>query len=1359
MDELNRNNPGKIEKSILSQNKIPGCDQLTRPEEIKALSKYLGQIKKVQDEHTTLQKNNLELPGRTTGRIPKVELPNFVDPLRKSTNKNKAELYDESSRIPLERDHKLDKLNDSAIGLKDKRELKLDNSKEELEDLRETNLKKYREPLEKEPKDAEIENSKYVLKDSRNTNLSNKRESLEGVKDTSLSEHREILSDERTTKLGEYKEQLKDQRETNLSNHRESLEDLRETRLWTHKEQLSGIEDPILSKTRESLNNVEELDSLGGVKENLDYGDNLGGVDSLGNTKEPLNFGDNIETEALGSTREKLNFGKNLEVEALGNTKEKLDFGDNIKVDSLGNTKERLDFGNNIEVESLGNTKEQLNYGDNLGGVDSLGNTKEPLTGISDINLGNYQEPLDFGNNLGEVKSLEDYRENLTDPRETELEDYRDPLNYGENLSPVEEIEDYQEPLNYGSNLDPVSEVEDYKEPLNFGDNLEGVDSVEDYKDPLNYGSNLEPISELGNVRIPIGEGAPNDQELEDFIDKITDSRETELEDYKDPLNYGENLSPVNEVEDHKESLNFGNNLEGVDSVEDHREELNFGENLEEVESLEDFIDSLEDNRDTTLEDFVDKITDPRNTELPDNKEELPETSQDSPRQEGDYNYFTPSNGGLYEESIELSPHIDGKRDDNAQNYLDLNSLSTEQGLYTESIQRPDSDPNVIDYLNTEILEEDSDISPYTEKIRRPDAAQNSPRQEGDYNYIEVFTSKLARDIIGSISDLTGDEMYNKAMEFMKETEVADWEKKIQSLVSSYLSSSKITPDKALEFEMKVGKEIQVFQKTVDWEVGEDGDNDTDWNKNAFENTFGSSKKQKNPVNRTGTEDLPPYKLPSFSLDSLNTSNYLRYITEKTVGKINNPGIRETLIQETLAGLVWARDKLEKLSKSNRDRLPGDDGGLVGDLVSGGVSGALDNLGNRLGGAVKSILGRSDSVNMNNPVNRPEEEDNEYKTTGWTETGKRISQSQVEYSATEYSTWKVHEAIVGESSSSKSNSILGALKNVVLGGNSNGSDNYNFSKNYLKGAGIKTTLEDLAGESPKDNMSVGDFFDFLKSSPYITTPYQFGSMGGIYGTYKVQTLDSDAYWEVILEPYVGPENGNISYLPGLHEINLRNIAQHGVNTGYNKWIPYIGFDLQKSKLTNKTLQLYDGEISYPVSMEFLNEFRLTIADDQYKSWRTYFEQCAKAAVYNSEGHSADFYEKGEELTAIDTNNVVVAMYKNITFRCRVYVMTPQYSTIHKYDLLLVMKDFSEEHTGSIDGGASDLTISFSIVGENPSGGLKIDNRLYGMGTANDSKGNSLLDKIGNAAGSIVEHGVDTVIGLIKKNKRRVYYVS
>ena len=61
-----------IENEILKQNKIPGCDQLTRPEEVKALSKYLKSIRTTQENHTSLEKDNLELPGRTTGRIPEI---------------------------------------------------------------------------------------------------------------------------------------------------------------------------------------------------------------------------------------------------------------------------------------------------------------------------------------------------------------------------------------------------------------------------------------------------------------------------------------------------------------------------------------------------------------------------------------------------------------------------------------------------------------------------------------------------------------------------------------------------------------------------------------------------------------------------------------------------------------------------------------------------------------------------------------------------------------------------------------------------------------------------------------------------------------------------------------------------------------------------------------------------------------------------------------------------------------------------------------------------------------------------------------------------------------------------------------
>lgn len=48
-----------IEKELLKQNKIPGCDQLTRPEEIKALSKYLKNIRTTQENYTSLGKNNL----------------------------------------------------------------------------------------------------------------------------------------------------------------------------------------------------------------------------------------------------------------------------------------------------------------------------------------------------------------------------------------------------------------------------------------------------------------------------------------------------------------------------------------------------------------------------------------------------------------------------------------------------------------------------------------------------------------------------------------------------------------------------------------------------------------------------------------------------------------------------------------------------------------------------------------------------------------------------------------------------------------------------------------------------------------------------------------------------------------------------------------------------------------------------------------------------------------------------------------------------------------------------------------------------------------------------------------------------
>ena len=1319
--ETNKNNPGKIEKSILSQNKIPGCDQLTRPEEIKALSKYLGNIRKVQEKHTTLQKDNLEIPGRTTGRIPKVELPNFVDPLSESRSPEKAKIYGESSRVPLERNHEPRELNKAVVGLEDKRKISLGKEKENLEVTKETTIKNYREELKKKPGDPEIKNYREGLEDKREISLNKKRENLEDIREVTLQGHqekledtretnlsstriglkdvnnttelkgyRETLEDSRDTTLSEYRESLTDNRETSLENYRESLTDDREISLGEYKESLTDDRETVLSKVKKKLENIESLKELGGYREPLIGAE---GLESYTIVRAPSGEEENL-TE-LPDTVEPL---KNVEeTEELSGYKDPLYVEDNTTID---------------------NYKEPLDYGNNLNDVDSLENYKESLTDDRDTTLGNYRDPL-------------------VDDRDTGLSDTVEPLNFGDNLGDDDNfVEDHIEPLDFGDNLEGVDEVGDYVEPLDFGDKLGDDDNfVEDHVEPLNFGDNLGEVTDLRGTVISIGDGVPNDippgdyVEPLDFGDRLGDD-DNFVEDHVEPLNFGDRLGDDdNFVEDHVEPLDFGERLGDDDNfvedyvepldfgdklgdddnfVEDHVEPLNFGDNLGDDDNfVEDHVERLTDDRETSLEDFIDKLTDDRETELPDVREDLPETSQDSPRQEGDYNYFSADNGGeLYTESIELSPHEDGNRSEGSSNYLNLNS--PEEGyLYEESIERPEPDRDIENYIP---LEEDEEAElPYSEAIERPEAGQDSPRQEGDYNYIDPSTA----EIVSSMSDLTGDELYNKAMEFMKETETAEWEKKIQSLVSSYLSGSIITPEQAEEFEQKLGREIKVAEVLA---------------------------------------DLPPMKLPSFSLDSLNLNNYLRYVTEKTVGQINNKGIREALIQETLMGLVWARNELEKVSKSNRDRLPGGDGGLIGDLVSGGVSGALDNLGNRLGNSITNVLGKSNSVNMDNPVNRP---DDGIYTEGWTSTGKRISQSQVAYSSRNNSELEVHKNIVDSSndgssggSSSFWKKVGQVAKETFLGGDSNNQKDYTFVENYLKGSGIKTTVEELCENSSSISSmkTVGDLFNALKSSQFITTPGKFSSDD--YSGYKVQTLDSDSYWEMILEPYVGEENGGLSYLPGLHEINLRNIAQHGVNTGYNRWIPFQGFDLQKSKMTNKTLQLYDGEISYPVSMEFTNEFRITIADDQYKSWRTYFEECAKTAIYNSEGHNESFYSSGEELTAIDTSNVVVAMYKNITFRCQLYIMTPQFSTIHKYDLLLVMKDFSEEHTGSIDGGASDLTVSFSIVGENPSGDATNhlgNDRAYGSLSENTSSG-SLL---GNVVGSIVEHGVNTVIGLIK----------
>jgi hypothetical protein len=1295
-----------IENEILKQNKIPGCDQLTRPEEVKALSKYLKSIRTTQENHTSLEKDNLELPGRTTGRIPEINsLEDHIEGL--DGVRGIKSLYKESSREPLSDNRNSDSAENHGLYTEKTRENLYDPRKTELEKHREDivnkknilepTLEDRREELTEEPKELKSLGTEKLnlegVRDVRNLYINTKENLKVPEKDLELGKERESLIDNHNLELDltridlegfkdlSYKEQLEVDSKNELDTTRISLE--------------KTIETSELSSYREDLKETpEELDKLEDHREKLNSGkDNL---KELEDTKVKLrNPVDDAELSKTKVSLERTIEDKELETyrENLRKTPEELD--------ELENHKESLRSGE--ELKSL--PEDKITLGGTVKVLEELGNTKIDLEGTEE----------------SEISTLEDYRENLSVEDNNSLEDTRVDLK-GTVEYEASELEDARINLTGTEESEPKSledkriDLEDTKESEPKALENERIDlenteeseisTLEDYRENLS----VEDNNSLEDTRIDLtGTKEAEMSELEDYLDDLENTKDyeaSELEDTRIDLTGTKEFEPKS-LEDERINLEGTKEYESS-SLEDERIDLK-GTEEAEPESLEDFIDKLEDTRDFELED---------------EKLELPETSGDG------YEGYTPlgpeeldSLGGninnFYDSLLEVPEIADAPRQSGDYTPLgpeELDSLGGDLGNFYDSIlEVPETDNE--NYLSPEEVEKiiENPEQQYNYKDKLPEVAKgnSAPRveTEGSYNY-------LSPEEVEKIIE-------NPTYFYNQQKEIPETDNE------NYLSPEEV--EKIIEnptYFYNQQKEIPDAQAPDGQEI---------------------YKYSENPELSSEQVEGPPMKLPKFGLESLNLSNYLRWTAEKAVGWTGVHGeARQLLVNETLAGLVVARDELEKVTKSNRYRLPGNDGGLLGDLVSGGVSGALDNLGDKLGDAVNSIVG-SKSVDISNPLNRPDE--NKFKYNGFEEANTRStssnasnpikSQSVFSYDEIELLSKITNEGAKKNSSSSFWKKAGSALKDMALG-SSGGERTYSFKNNYISGKGILITLEELCGISSDtdDTNTVEGLYNVLKSSPFITTPDKFTSTG--YSNYNIQTLDTNAFWEIALEPYAGPENGDLNYLPGIHEINIRNIVMHGVNTAYNKWIPFTSFDLQKSKMTSKTLSLYDGEISYPVSMEFTNELRITIADDQYKSWRRYFEECAKAAIYNSEGHTSDYYILPPDeysLTAIDTNNVCIAMYKNICFRCRIYVMTPQYSTIQKFDLLLVMKDFSEEYTGDIGDGAGDLTVSFSIVGENPNEG-KIPEVKVIQHKAPDNS--SKTDY-----GSIVESGVNSVMKLIK----------
>ena len=1205
-------------------------------------------------------------------------------------------------------------------------------------------LEEYRDDISDIPETPELENFRDDINPSTDNALVDYKDTIEDLRDPSLSDYTDTLEDANTEKdLETFQDKIEDTRETDLVDFKDSISDDRETTLENFQDTLNDDRENKLSEVRDDIEDSRE-NKLEDFKDSIE--------DNRENNLEE--FRDNITDERENSLEDyKDNLGITPENELE-------DFRDNLGVNpdsTLEDFQDKLEDTRENELEDY---------------TDTITDDREPTLYGDETKL---REEGEDGWN----EDLEDFKDTIEDSRELSLEDY------------VDEIVDSREPELY-------DESTRISEPGSNG----WEETLEDYIDSITD----ERENALSDIILENPDTTNWDGDLEDFQDTITDDRENKLSDVRDDIEDDRDTAlettiitgpletaPLNDAAyvGHDVDLRQGttDNYKADKTSPDINPE---GWN----EDLEDYLDAISDEREPSLE--TTKLNNPNTTdwdeELEDNKETItddrdPELYDESTKiSEKDHNEANGEPGRLdvyINEDVTPTKILadDTTKTDELGNAHVM--WSSEDGLYEDNIQR-DEDANENGWGEeldtTEIkAEEDKNQTGWNEELE--DYIDNSidtpepvslgtvkKNVESDKNDTSFDPSKdklatALKDVMDARESGDLNLYYTNILKFAQNKNLSSgWTSKIMSLISSYLSSNDISPDKVEEFEKQLYETIIMNPEFKEYLANKDKLIELD--------EIDSHQKQ---------ERMASYKLPEFNWagNGLNPSSYLRWMAEKTVGQIHGSGfvgrLRALLMDETLALLILGRDALEKVTKANRDRLPGGDMGMISDLVSGGagnaVSGGIDRLSN-------ALLGNG-AEDLSLPQNRPEKGEETEAFTNLNDKGYPVKEG--------------------------SKTGLGKkLLQAAIGGSAQ--KNYDFATHYItanvgklyedspvKGTvfkGMNTTLSELCGVSQGDVKSVESLYAALRNSPYYTSVGKVASND--YNPLMVRTLDSNTHWEIIFEPYCGKENGFLNYLPPISEINTWNIVYHGVNTAYSKWIPINSFELGKSKLTTKTLALFDGEISYPISMEYTNELKLTIVDDQYKSWRTYFERCMDASIYNSLPHSASDYDQDvmswddvdlskymvEEtgggplqklgnavgkainkinsvnkalskkssgpgtFTTIDKKYQCVAPYKNITFRCTIYSMTPQLSTISKYDLLVLLKDFTEERSGEIDGGASDLSVSFSIVGENPSNERK---EVKGNATVEPKK-NKDTKRSGTA--SIVANGVKSVIGVL-----------
>ena len=1262
---------------------------------------------------------------------------NLGDSKLEIRDENERSLEDEKLKIS---DNHKNSLGSEVLKIKGNQTKSLENTKEKIEDTHKNSLETTKLEISDTHKNS-LENNLEKITPGKDQGLEDEVLKIQGNQEKDLETKVLGIQGNELGSLEDEVLEIQGNQVSSLSNTKETIQSNQDKELETTKLDIQENKINSLEDTRETIkgNQEKELsDTKLGINENQ--------ISGLESTLETINPEEqkNLETTRLDIQESKINFLETEKLEIQSNQDKelettKLDIQEN-KINSLEDTRETIKGNqekelsdtklgiNENSVESLSNVKENIypNTDNELeteksnlpidSKVDSL--SEEIIEGPQVNNPESLEDGIINLKTNSEVSSLSDFRIDINPAQDNTLSEDRENLVVSERVS---DLENSIENLGVEEKVDSLSDVVIEGPQVNEKDLDTSVIDLykgEEKKDSL-------------ETTIITGPTINNPESLEDETISLTKPEEYELETAREELKTGESQNSLEDFIDTLDSpsgyVKGGSNFSDV--LEDSQIEgpgnadlsgrtysdRSYG--LSDVE-IKDTQLGLEDNRKPReeLEEGKEELRIENYEAGQGNSnfyDELPENKVSGIQDPGLNGRTISDSTGYKLSEVELkygSVGLDYEEDNELVS--DSKLLSEEQGYSLGNRTIIDLDDTVkdSDYVVTYI----EAVSKRGDKpgIKTPEGYTTENRTITDLD----LTVKDSDYVISMVNDVSkkGDKADIEVPKNSESKNRTIIDIKEKEDLKSYQGKSKLeSPENDIEHrtylnpkdeygDLKGRKDLTPTINTPE-------------NKSSKEITSidGIGELKTDDKYKNGQSDdhgylTPGYKLPEIGWKNfwdggaLSPSTYLRWATENTVGKIPLKGaMKGKLIDETLALLVIAREKLEKVTKGNRDRLPGGDMGLLSSLANGSLS--VKSAAKSVLGAVGKALSTS-TVDKSQPINRPSG-----KQKSWEAPGQEVLDST-------------------ETTSKGGGGFFKKLGKTLAGGSlgSEGGERKfdSLVNNNIKmpdisgykdlGIGIGQTLEDLV-DSDCELDSLDDFKDAIKTSRYITSPNKFTSTAD---STNYMTLDSNHIWEIIFRPYLGSSNGNRTWLPSFYEIDKQNKKAFNVTTHYSSgWLPITGFELQEKKLTSKELPLFNGSFSFPIGLEFTNELRLTFADDSLKSLKRYFDLCTKVSAYMSNIHTKDDpgYEKPEDDLRKSIINPTVyldkkihpGLYKNLSFIITIFILTPQFGTIKKCNLLCVIKDYTIENQGETDSSPTELNVTFSIVGENPKDGVSI----------------------------------------------------